>query len=350
MTRKKENYGESKRVRMRDVANRCGVSISTVSLVLSGDPRIPEDTTRRVLQAVKALEYRPSVVARNLARRSSRTIGVILPEFAFEKNSSYFYQALRGIHSQTQPSGYKLIVEAANRVFLERRYYHRLLKEQSADGVIYMAAESGDRFLNDMHAEPYPFVLLDCEVDNTDLPIVGPDGRRAAEIAVEHLVSLGHEKIAHLAAVLSTTAGKSRLAGYQGAMKKAGLEVDPSWVAECGSAMVVAEKEAERLANAGVTAIVAANDTMAYAAIRGCYQTDHRVPDDVSVVGLDNLPMSEWMSPAVTTVDTRIADIAALTAKFVINRVQSPLVQKDMLSDVPEPALIVRQSSGPKRA
>src|SRR6185436_15704874 len=91
-----------RRVRMRDVANRCGVSISTVSLVLSGDARIPEDTARRVLQAVKAMEYRPSVVARSLARRASRTIGVILPEFAFSKNKAFYYQALQGIHAQTQ--------------------------------------------------------------------------------------------------------------------------------------------------------------------------------------------------------------------------------------------------------
>src|ERR1044071_4565780 len=115
--------GMKKRVRMRDVANRCGVSISTVSLVLSGAARIPEDTTRKVLQTVKAMEYRPSILARSLAKRGSRTIGVILPESAFQKNQAYFYEVLEGIHSETQAAGYKMLVEAANRGFLERRYY-----------------------------------------------------------------------------------------------------------------------------------------------------------------------------------------------------------------------------------
>src|SRR5579864_8789579 len=157
-----------KRVRMRDVATRCGVSISTVSLVLSGDPRIPEDTARRVLQAVKAMEYRPSVLARSLARRVSRTIGVIIPEFAFSHNQPFFYQALQGIHDQTQPAGYKMMVEAANQVFLSRRYYLRLLKEQSADGMIYMAAKLNDSFLAEMEKEPYPFVLLGNAADGVN--------------------------------------------------------------------------------------------------------------------------------------------------------------------------------------
>src|SRR4051812_13333546 len=139
-----------KRVRMRDVANRCGVSISTVSLVLSGDTRIPEDTSRKVLETVKAMEYRPSVIARSLARKGSRTIGVILPESAYAKNQQFYYQALEGIHSQTQAAGYKMIVEAANRVFLERRYYLRMLKEQSTDGMIYMAASTSDSFLEEV--------------------------------------------------------------------------------------------------------------------------------------------------------------------------------------------------------
>src|ERR1700759_3705529 len=132
---------------MRDVAERLGLSVSTVSLVLSGDTRIPEDTARRVLQTVKAMEYRPNLLARSLARRNSRTIAVILPEFALVRNKPFYFEALAGIHSQTQSAGYKIIVEAANRVFLARRYYLRMLKEQSADGMLYMAASINDGFL-----------------------------------------------------------------------------------------------------------------------------------------------------------------------------------------------------------
>src|SRR5436190_24089010 len=96
--------GSRKRIRMRDVATRCGVSISTVSLVLSGDARIPEDTARKVLQTVKAMEYRPSVLARSLAKKGSRTVAVILPEAAFTVNQPFYYEVLEAIHSLTQPS------------------------------------------------------------------------------------------------------------------------------------------------------------------------------------------------------------------------------------------------------
>ena len=215
---------------MRDVAERCGVSISTVSLVLSGDPRIPEDTARAVLQAVKALEYRPSVVARNLARRSSRTIAVILPEFAFQENQMFYNTAIRGIHAQTQPAGYKIVVEAANQSFLERRYYHRLLKEQSVDGVIYMAAAKKDLYLSDMKAEPYPFVLLGGEADESDLEMIRGMMKRGAAMAAEHLIKLGHKKIGVITGLNDFSYSADREKGFLEAAKNGGIDISKSSV------------------------------------------------------------------------------------------------------------------------
>ncbi|OVE76303.1 hypothetical protein BVX98_06275 [bacterium F11] len=334
---------------MRDVATRCGVSISTVSLVLSGDARIPEDTTRRVLQAVKAMEYRPSVVARNLARRSSRTIGVILPEFALTRNQPFFYQAIQGIHSQTQSAGYKIIVEAANPSFLERRYYHRLLKEQSVDGIVYLAANREDSFLNEMVAEPYSFVLLGSTLPDSDLDMVRGDDMGGAKMATDHLISLGHKKIGHLAGLMTTSHSYDREKGYREAMTAAGLTVQHDWVQQTEYDLNKSVEATNRLINEGVTAIFAGGDVMAYGALRALHKNGKNVPSDMALVGMDDLEMSNWISPTLSTVRFDIAEMAALAVKYIINKVQSPLIKKSTLTDVPQPKLIVRDSCGAKR-
>jgi len=338
----------SKRVRMQDVADRCGVSISTVSLVLSGDARIPEDTTRRVLQTVKALEYRPSVVARNLARRFSRTIGVILPQFAFEKNQPFYYQALQGIHSQTQTAGYKMVVEAANPSFIERRYYHRLLKEQSADGMIYMAAGINDGFLSEMQAEPYPFVLVGGVAEGVSLPTVkGPDFE-GAKMAVRHLLKLGHKKIGHVAGSKTHSMGRDRERGYYAAMEEAGLSPQKEWVQNGDFDLGTAESAALQLQSKRVTALFAGNDMMAMGVLRGLRKKGVKVPAEMAIMGMDDLTLSQWVSPALSTVRFDISSLAGLAAQYVIKKIHAPLIGKDFLTDVPKPELIIRDSCGGK--
>ncbi len=337
------------RVRMRDVAARCGVSISTVSLVLSGDARIPEDTARQVLQAVKAMEYRPSVLARSLARRTSRTIAVILPEFAFEKNKPFYYQALQGIHSQTQPAGYKMIVEAANRVFLARRYYLRMLREQSADGMLYVAASVNDKFLSEVEKEPYPFVLVGATADGVDLPVAKANDVAGAKMAVEHLLKLGHKKIGHISGSPEISHGRDRARGYNDAMKEAGIAIDQNWIVQGDFSSEQAEKVTANLVDAGVTAIFAGSDVMAYGVLRALKALKKNVPSDVAVVGMDDLETSDWTNPTLTTVRYDIKTMAELGTKYVIRRAQSPIMPKSILDEVPPPELIIRESCGAKK-
>ncbi len=336
------------RVRMSDVASRCGVSISTVSLVLSGDPRIPEDTARRVLQAVKAMEYRPSVLARSLARRTSRTIAVILPEFAFQKNTPFYYQALQGIHSQTQPAGYKMLVEAANRVFLARRYYLRMLKEQSADGMLYLASSVNDKFLSEVEKEPFPFVLVGSYSDNVDLPCAKSSDADGAKIAVKHLISLGHKAIGHVAGPAEVSHGRDRAQGYKDAMKEANLDINPAWIANGDFDIAASEAAVNGLVQGGVTAIFAGSDVMAYGVLRGLRALKKRVPEDVAVVGMDDLEMSSWSNPSLTTVRYDIRSMAELATKYVIRRAQSPIIPKNPLTEVPVPELVIRETCGSK--
>ncbi|MCB4756082.1 MAG: LacI family transcriptional regulator [Elusimicrobia bacterium] len=342
-------YGNKNRVRMRDVAERCGVSISTVSLVLSSDPRIPEDTTRKVLETVKAMEYRPSVIARSLARRVSRTIGVILPEFAFSKNQPFYYQALQGIHDQTQPAGYKMVVEAANKVFIERKFYLRLLKEQSTDGVIFLAASLTDEFLRDMEKEAYPFILVGSTLEGLNLPCARGDDALGAKRATEHLIALGHKAIGHVAGLSNVSYCHDREAGYRQAMEEAHLSVDPSWVVNGDLDPKEAQAATSQLLAAKVTAIFAGGDVMAYGVLRALKEAGRRVPEDVAVVGMDDLDMSAWIDPPLSTVRYDIAAMAGLAAKYVLRQIQSPLMTRNALGEMPPVELVVRASCGGKK-
>ncbi|MFN0117088.1 MAG: LacI family DNA-binding transcriptional regulator [Elusimicrobiota bacterium] len=339
------NSGKN-RVRMRDVANRCGVSISTVSLVLSGDSRIPEDTTRRVLETVKAMEYRPSVVARSLARRVSRNIGVVLPERAFGIARAFYQQALEGIHAETQPAGYKMHVEVAGKNFLSRRYYLRVLKEQSVDGMVYLAATINDTFLREMEKEPYPFVLVGGSVDGADLPCAKADDVGGAEIAVQHLISLGHKKIAHIAGSSEISNGRDRELGYRNALAKNSLEVDPAFIKTAHFDSEKAELLTKELVDKGVTAFFAGSDTMAYGILKGLEVLGIKVPGEIAVMGMDDLEFSKWTNPSLSTVKYDIRSLAGLAARQVLRFVQNSGPSKIVFEDLPKPELVIRASCG----
>jgi DNA-binding LacI/PurR family transcriptional regulator len=292
------------------------------------------------------MEYRPSVVARNLARRSSRTIGVILPEFAFLRNKSFYYEALQGIHAQTQPAGYKMLVEAANRVFLARRYYLRMLKEQSADGIIYLAASLTDVFLGELEKEPYPFILVGSYAAGVNLPSAKCDEVAGAKLAIKHLVKLGHKAIGHIAGSPEISYGRDRAQGYLEAMKEAGCTVNPAWTQNGNFDLEQAEHATKALVQAKVTAIFAGSDSMAFGALRALRALKLRVPEDVAVVGMDDLEMSPWMNPPLTTVRTDIRSMAELAAKYILRRIQAPILPKNSLGDVPAPELVIRESCG----
>lgn len=338
------------RVRMRDVALRAGVSVSTVSLVLSGDSRIPEDTVRKVLQTVKAMEYRPNIIARNLARKGSRTIGVILPEHAFEHNQSFYYQVLHGIHSQTQPAGFKIVVEAANKIFLERRYYHRLLKEQSADGIIYMAAGLSDVFLSDMSREPTPFVLLAASVDQTNLPVVKSDDEKAVDLAVRHLVSLGHQQIGYIGSDITQSRGRDRHNSFKVCLEKSGGVFDPQSVVKGDFGQSEAKDAVlSLLSSKSLTAIVAGSDPMAYAVLRACWELKRRVPEDLALVGMDDLTLSACTTPSLTTVRTHVFELGGIAARFVLKNLKNPQANKSLVGTIPLPELVIRESCGAKK-
>jgi DNA-binding LacI/PurR family transcriptional regulator len=225
-----------------------------------------------------------------------------------------------------------------------------MLKEQSADAMIYLAASLQDGFLADMEKENYPFVLLGGVFEKSNLPLVKSDDAAGAKIATQHLISLGHKRIGHIAGNSAYSISRDREQGYRAAMKAAGLEVAPAWVVAGDFDLDQAEKQTAQLVEQNVTAIFAGSDVMAYGAMRALRRAGRRIPEDVAVVGMDDLDLSAWMNPSLSTVRYDIRKLGEIAAAYALKRIEVPSGQKIPIDDVPVPELIVRDSCGQKKS
>jgi LacI family transcriptional regulator len=309
------------RVTMKDVAEHCGVSLSTVSLVLSGDQRIPPATTQRVLEVVKALGYRPNVIARNLAKQRSKTLGVVLPDLGAVVDQSFFGEALKGVYAETSRQGYRLLLEIATPQFLSRRFYLRLLKENSVDGLIYLGATLKDDHLREVEPYHFPFLFIGGYLDDARISYVAIDNEAGSYMAVKHLIDLGHRRIGHAAGPVIFSSARDRIRGYRRALEEAGIAFDPALVVDGHYRADVTQEVTRQLIAKKVTAIFAGSDWMASGAMRAVKEAGLRVPQDVSIIGCGDLELARLVDPPLTTVKY---DIKALASSWSRSSAASP--------------------------
>jgi len=332
-------------VTMQDVAEQCEVSTATVSLVLSGDKRISPPTRKRVLAAVKQLGYRPHAAARSLALRSTRTIGLVLPEIEHYQQMSLFGFAIWGIYEAATQAGYRLLLEMATPQFLARRFYLRLLKEQSVDGMLYLTPSLGDTYLEEVVAYGFPFIQLGSAIENPQLSCVVGDDVAGGEMATRHLIENGHRQIGMISGSASLTMFRDRARGFKETLKKNNLQFTPDFYAETDFNPVNSEKAAYEIFQKGATAIVCANDMMAAGALRAAKSLGRRVPEDVSVVGMDDLPIASLLDTPLTTVRSNFKNLSVHAVEKLVEMIENR--GSNHVREVLPMELTVRSSTGP---
>jgi LacI family transcriptional regulator, repressor for deo operon, udp, cdd, tsx, nupC, and nupG len=300
------------------VAARAGVSIATVSRVLNRSKPVNEDTRRRVEEAVAALGYRTNTVGRSLAKSQSRLLMVLVPDFA----NPFYAQIVQGAESVTGAAGYKLLLtdaassDAAYATALDA-VYNRL-----ADGVINLAHLGDDPAL---HAALRDMPWVNCSefVPESGLPYVSIDHRQAAIDAVQFLLNRGHRRIGLISADETYRWARLRHDGYELAMERAGIAPDP----QLARIAVDLGYEAGAQAVGGLlalldppTAVFAISDTLAIGAIKALRRAGRRVPEDMAVVGFDDLPLSAVFEPALTTILQPMRDLGAHAAEMLLAR------------------------------
>ncbi len=333
---------------MKDVAERCGVSLSTVSLVLSGDARIPPATTQRVLEVVKALGYRPNVVARNLARQSSKVLAVVLPDPSALVDHLFCAQALQGISAEASRRGYRLIVETATAQFLSRRFYLRLLKENSANAMIYLGSSLGDHFLADPELLEFPFLTMGGYLDNSQVSHITIDNEAAGYLATRHLLEQGHHRIGHVAGALHDATSRDRIRGYQRALKEARVDYDADIVVEAHFRPREAAAAANLLLKKDVTAIFAANDLMAASVLHAAQVSGRKIPEDVAVVGLGDLEWTPFFNPPLSSIRYDVQALSSEGTRCLIENIEHGHSDRVIQKKFPV-ELIARKSSHSSR-
>jgi DNA-binding LacI/PurR family transcriptional regulator len=334
-------------VTMEKVAKMAGISRTAVSYVLKDcwrEKGLSEETYRRVMDVVQKSNYRPNRVATSLANRKTRVIGVQVPSFLYEYNNNI----VKGLDKCARKYGYHILL-AAPAAWQDEAGELARLYEHQVDGLILNPQVPGrmEKILNQLKADNVRMVFIGNVPEGSEY-FVTDDHMGQSEMAVDHLVALGHRRIAHICGPVGHQEGEKRKLGYAKALKKHGLPVLPEYM-ELGSfEFDWAAAAAQRLVNLPQppTAIYCANDPMAVAAIQAIEKAGLRVPDDISVLGHgDDIPFSSFTKIPLTTIAQQPEGTAELAMKMIIDLVEGRKVENK--KNILPGKLIVRNSSGP---
>ena len=325
-----------------DVARLAGVSTATVSRALNGTGQIAAATQRAIDDAVEQLGYQPNTAARSLVTRSSQTIAVLLPEI-----TNPFYAALvSGVQERALEAGHTLLLCTTESDPDREDDYLRLLHAKQVDGVLVDGLVLPPARIARFVRDGLPIVCLDRDVDSTRVPLVQVDNRRGARLATEHLLSLGHRRVAHVSGAPGLGISEERIAGYTDVHNAFGYAVDPELMAVGGFTEVGGyEATQELLANVRhpFTALFAANDLSALGALSALAESGLHVPGDISVVGFDDLRLSRFTTPPLTTVHQPAAEIARRATELLLELAAGRPVEQ--MRTLLKPELVVRQST-----
>jgi len=324
-----------------DVARLAGVHPSTVSRALHrADLPVRAETRRRVLAAVERLEYRPSAIARGLRLQRTHTLGMLVPDIT----NPFFPPIIRGAEEAARERGYELVLCNTDDAPERETASLRVLRERQADGLLIATSRMADTTVAALRRERFPFVLVNRGSSVTADPSVEVDNERASEAVIGHLAGLGHRRIGHISGPLSTTTGAERAAGYRSAMKARGLPVDEALLAEADAyAEPSGYAAGARLLRARPSAIFAANDLLVLGALRAAREAKLRVPEDLSLVGVNDIPLVDLIDPPLTTVRVPQREMGRIAADMLIALLESaPISRRHVLLD---PTLVVRGST-----
>jgi LacI family transcriptional regulator len=329
---------------LRDVAAAARVHPATASRALNPETRIlvSEDTARRVTDAAARLGYRPNPVARSLRTRRSHTVGVLIPDL----NNPLFPPIVRGLEDKLAEAGYVALIGNTDADAGRERILFEQMRARHVDGFVLATATLHDQLLAEAAAAEVPVVLMNRLAQDYSFPSVSVDNEQGARMAVTHLARLGHARIAHVAGPQEASTGVSRLRGFRDGMMTHGLAVDEGLIAY--AARYTVEEGArccrELLSRqADFTAVAAANDMLAV----GCYTAlDERslqCPDDISVIGFNDMPFVDRLRPPLTSVRFPHYQLGTEAAQLLLERINGSEGPVKILYLAPE--LIVRGST-----
>jgi LacI family transcriptional regulator len=326
------------------VAKAAGVSIATVSRILNSKDGVSDELVSKVQAAVKELKYQPNNFARALKIQQSRSIGLIIPDI----ENPYFPALVRGVQDAAQTNDYALLPCNTDGKPEEEERYIKFLLSKQVDGILFAGNLEFAQNREWLLTIPVPVVLLDRRISGMSNSAVLTDNRLGAFMAVEHLIKQGRRHIAMVGGKGKSSSSQERTSGYVAAHQAYEYPCLQSLIISGDFSFAGGYKAAQALLSNGdvFDAVFAANDMMAIGVIECLIQQGIRIPDDVAVVGYDNINMAAWCKPSLTTINQPVYDMGRIGVDILITCLNRELVEQQEVLLKPE--LIVRQSSGAK--
>jgi LacI family transcriptional regulator len=326
---------------LKEVAERAGVSSSTVSRVLSGSDRVNEKTRTRVLEAVSLLNYRPNELAKGLKIGRTNTIGLMVPSI----ENQIFPVITRGVEDTARKNGFTVILCNTDEDMEVEKEYISKLKTRWIDGMIVASMLQGSDHIRKLNKEKFPIVLA-CRFYDDTISAVVINNYLAAYDAVSYLIKTGHKNIAIALGRPELSIYENRYNGYKAALKDHGMELDPELIIQETNGTGSFYYLTQALLNSGkkVDAIFATSDPKAIVIMRSIQDLGLKIPQDISVMGFDNIEMSALMEPPLSTVSQPLYEIGALSAKKLIDLIKGKGPSKPSI-DILKTDLIIRKST-----
>jgi DNA-binding LacI/PurR family transcriptional regulator len=329
-----------------DVAKKAGVSPSTVSRVISGNPRISTETIRKVKEIMDELGYHPNVMAKSLVSKTTQTIGILLPRSAEELFLNLFFsEIIRGVVTQSTRSAYDLMMTTGTSEREEVEAITRLVKGRRVDGVILLYSRKSDPVISFLQEMKFPFVLVGRSEDFPNVLSVDNNNVLAAYDATRHLITQGHKRIGFVSGPPNLIVSRDRMDGYVQAMREAQLPIQSEWIVEGEFLQESGYRAMSFFMNLPErpTALVVIDDIVAFGVLRGVTELGYKVPTDLSLVGFNNIPMSELSSPPISSIDIGIYQLGYTASQTLIKAVKGEPIHHHHII-IPH-RLMIRESS-----
>jgi LacI family transcriptional regulator len=333
--------------KLEDIAKLAGVSRSTVSRVINNDPHVSKRTRQRVQRVIQEENFRPNMAARALVTRQAHVLSLVIPQaVASTFTDPYFPLLMQGITLEANQRNYAVMLWIGSSAEEEERFAQRILNNSLFDGVLIASVINGDVLVGKLAQAGFPFVLIGPPFLD-GLNYVDTNNIAGAQSAVEHLVRLGYQRIGTIAGPQNQGAAQDRLKGYCRGLSQHGRAFDPALVVEGEYSEEAGHAAMRVLLERGVDAVFAASDMIAFGALRAARECGLRVPEDVAVVGFDDIPAAAAAQPPLTTVRQPIRDLGAHATRALIGLLEGTLERpyQESLSA----HLIVRESCGAAR-
>lgn len=327
---------------INDVARLAGVSTTTVSHIINGTRFVSDELKDRVDKAIVELGYRPNSLARGLRRGESKTIGLIVPD----NSNPFFAEILRTIENIGHANGYSVILCNSDSDVEKEASYTELLYAKQVDGIVFVTTNNSIEHLQQLSHSGIPFVVVDRDLHIKDNDVILVDNFKGGYEATQYLIQLGHKRIACITGPSRLTPSADRVGGYRKALKDAGIQIDADCIVP-GDFQVEGGESAmqQLLALKNVpTAVFACNDMMALGAMRALRKAGLSAPNDMSLIGFDNIALTSVVSPALTTVAQPMFEIAKSSFESLITRMQEKTSALPARKIILPTKLIIRES------